>query len=66
LLGGILLAQLVHIGASYTPLLAAKLQLEPIQFTVWIQLLPTALVILGVIEIFKRLKKTAPKTRSNY
>ena len=53
LLAGIMLAQLVHIAASYLPLLNNILQLEPIKFNEWILLLPTALSIIVVMELFK-------------
>ena len=52
LLVGILLAQGVHILATYSPL-GATLQLEPITLTEWLILLPTAAILLGVMEIFK-------------
>ena len=52
LLVGILLAQGVHILATYSPL-GATLQLEPITLTEWLILIPTAAIILGVMEIFK-------------
>lgn len=53
LLISILLAQGIHITASYIPFLAGILQLEPILFHEWIRLLPTAAIILIVMEIFK-------------
>ena len=52
LLVGILLAQGVHILATYSPL-GTTLKLEPITLTEWLILLPTAAIILGVMEIFK-------------
>ena len=52
LLVGILLAQGVHVLATYSPL-GATLQLEPITLTEWLILIPTAAIILGVMEIFK-------------
>ena len=52
LLVGILLAQGVHVLATYSPL-AATLKLEPITLTEWLILLPTAAILLGVMEIFK-------------
>ena len=57
LLGGILFAQLVHIGASYVSFLSDILQLEPIAFSEWIRLVPTAILILVVMEVFKGLKR---------
>ena len=53
LLGGIIIAQLVHIAASYIPGLNTTLQLEPITLAEWLRLVPTAASILVVMEIFK-------------
>lgn len=50
---GIILAQLVHISASYIPGLNTTLQLEPITLNEWLGLLPTAALILMMMEIFK-------------
>jgi len=50
---GILLAQGVHISASYIPGLNSTLQLEPIALNEWIVLLPAAASILVVMEAFK-------------
>ncbi len=52
LLAGMLLAQGVHILATYSPL-AVTLQLEPITLSEWLKLVPTAAIILLVMEIFK-------------
>ncbi len=52
LLAGMLLAQGVHILATYSPL-GATLHMEPITFSEWLKLLPTAGIILLVMEIFK-------------
>lgn len=52
LIAGMLLAQLVHILATYSPL-GATLHLEPITLSEWLKLLPTAAIILLVMEIFK-------------
>lgn len=49
----ILMAQGLHIVAAYIPALANILQLEPVQLEEWIKLLPTAAIILVVMEIFK-------------
>jgi magnesium-transporting ATPase (P-type) len=53
----ILLAQGLHITASYIPFLADILQLEPIQLHEWMKLVPTAAIILIAIEIFKWWRK---------
>lgn len=52
----ILIAQLLHIGASYVPFLADTLQLEPIRWQEWVKLLPTAVIILITMELFKMLR----------
>lgn len=52
LLAGMFLAQGVHIMATYSPL-GATLHLEPITFSEWLKLLPTAAIILAVMELFK-------------
>ncbi|MBZ5856267.1 cation-translocating P-type ATPase [Flavihumibacter profundi] len=50
---GITLAQTVHISAAYIPGINDILQLEPITAIEWIILLPTALLILAGMELFK-------------
>lgn len=50
---GMVLAQLLHISASYIPGLKETLQLMPITFNEWIKLVPTAASILVLMEIFK-------------
>lgn len=52
LIAGMVLAQAVHILATYSPL-GSTLQLEPITISEWLKLLPTAAAILLVMEIFK-------------
>lgn len=49
----IILAQLVHIAASYTPGLSDILQLEPITLKEWLFLIPLASLILFAMEIYK-------------
>ncbi|MGF1606760.1 MAG: cation-translocating P-type ATPase [Rhodothalassiaceae bacterium] len=46
-------AQLIHIGAMYTPGLSDVLQLQPISFQAWAMLLGVALILLVVEEIHK-------------
>jgi len=53
LVAGIIVAQLAHISAAYIPGLNTTLQLEPITLNEWLKLLPTAVSILVVMEIFK-------------
>jgi len=47
------LAQLVHIGAMYTPWLKDVLGVQPVTFTEWLQLLGCALSVLAVMELHK-------------
>jgi len=49
----IILAQIVHIAASYTPGLRDILQLEPITLKEWLFLIPLASLILFAMEIYK-------------
>ena len=53
LIAGLIVAQSVHISAAYIPGLNETLQLEPITMREWLILLPAALSILVVMEIFK-------------
>ena len=55
LFAGIIVAQSVHISASYIPGLNRTLQLEPITLTEWMTLAPAAIIVVVVIEIFKGL-----------
>jgi magnesium-transporting ATPase (P-type) len=57
LIAGMILAQLVHISASYIPGLNTTLQLDTLTFNEWIKLVPTAASILVVMEIFKWLRR---------
>ena len=52
---GTLAAQLVHIGAMYTPGLAEVLGVRPVSFGLWLELLALALVMLVAMEAHKRL-----------
>jgi magnesium-transporting ATPase (P-type) len=54
---GVILAQSVHIAAAYVPGLNETLQLEPITLKEWIIMLPAALSILLVMEVFKLVRK---------
>jgi magnesium-transporting ATPase (P-type) len=53
LLCGIIVAQLVHISASYIPGLNTTLHLEPITLNEWVLLVPMAASMLVVMEVFK-------------
>ncbi|MBT8437852.1 MAG: cation transporting ATPase C-terminal domain-containing protein, partial [Gammaproteobacteria bacterium] len=53
LLGGTLIAQLVHIGAMYTPWLGDVLGASPVTFEQWLSLLGLALSVMVVMELHK-------------
>jgi magnesium-transporting ATPase (P-type) len=57
LLVGTLAAQLVHIGAMYTPGLREVLSVQPISAAHWMELLGIALVILAAMELHKLLRR---------
>ncbi len=52
----IVFAQLLHIAATYFPFSASILSLDSISFQEWIILLPTASIILIVMEVYKKLR----------
>lgn len=56
---GVILAQGVHIAAAYIPGLNSTLQLEPVTMNEWLTLLPLALSIVLVMEVFKWFKRRA-------
>jgi len=53
LLGGTIIAQLIHIGAMYTPWLGDVLGASPVTFEQWLTLLCLALSVLFVMELHK-------------
>jgi len=57
LLFGTLAAQLIHIGAMYTPWLSDVLHIQPVSFDFWIDMLLIAITILIVMESHKFLRK---------
>ncbi len=57
LLFGTALAQLIHIGAMYTPWLGDVLGAQPVSFQNWLMLLGLALSVLIVMEIHKLVRK---------
>jgi magnesium-transporting ATPase (P-type) len=59
LLIGTAAAQLIHIGAMYTPWISDVLQIQPVPFMHWLELLGLALVLLIVMEIHKVIKMRA-------
>ena len=50
---GTIIAQLVHIGAMYTPWLGDVLGASPVSFAQWLNLLGLALSVLVVMELHK-------------
>jgi magnesium-transporting ATPase (P-type) len=54
LLFGTVAAQLVHIGAMYTPGLREVLGVHPVSAAHWLELLALATAILGAMELHKR------------
>lgn len=56
LLFGTLAAQLVHIGAMYTPGLREVLGVHPVSAAHWLELLAIATVILAAMEVHKRFR----------
>jgi Ca2+-transporting ATPase len=56
LLYGTLAAQLIHIGAMYTPWLSEVLNIQPVSFDEWIKLLVLALFLLVVMELQKHFR----------
>jgi len=53
LLFGTAAAQLIHIGAMYTPWISDVLQIQPVSLEHWLQLLGMALSVLVVMELHK-------------
>jgi len=53
LLAGTVIAQLVHIGAMYTPWLGDVLGASPVSFEQWLMLLGLALSVMVVMELHK-------------
>ncbi|NOY63391.1 MAG: HAD-IC family P-type ATPase [Gammaproteobacteria bacterium] len=56
LLFGTCAAQLIHIGAMYTPWISDVLRIEPVSLNHWLGLLSLALTVLVVMELYKALK----------
>ena len=57
LLFGTIIAQLVHIGAMYTPWLNEVLQIQPVSLQLWFELLLMALSVLVAMELHKAIRK---------
>jgi len=58
LLMGTLIAQLLHIGAMYTPWLGDVLGVQPVSFLQWLGLLALALSVMLVMELHKGFRST--------
>ena len=56
LLFGTLAAQLVHIGAMYTPWISNVLHIQPVSLNFWLDMLLIALIILIAMEVHKFLR----------
>ncbi len=54
---GTLAALMIHIAAMYTPGLSSVLQIQPVSVVQWILLFGLALSILGIMEIYKALRR---------
>jgi len=57
LLIGTAVAQLVHIGAMYTPWISDVLRIQPISLEQWLELLGLALSVLVAMELHKAFRK---------
>jgi calcium-translocating P-type ATPase len=66
LIAGMIIAQMLHISASYIPGLNSTLQLDHITFNEWIMLVPTAASILVVMEIFKVWRRRQTEKKLSY
>ena len=56
LMGAVIGAQAVHIGAAFVPGLRDVLQIEPITLQMWLLLVPIAASVLLVMELDKALR----------
>jgi Ca2+-transporting ATPase len=57
LLFGTAAAQLVHIGAMYTPWISDVLHIQPVSRQYWPELLGLALILLVVMELHKAFRR---------
>ena len=57
LLMGTVIAQLVHIGAMYTPWISDVLHIQPVTPQHWLELLGVALTVLIVMELHKAVRR---------
>jgi len=58
LLIGTVIAQLIHIGAMYTPWISDVLHIQPVTPEHWLELLGIALIVLVVMELHKLIRKS--------
>ena len=57
LLFGTLAAQLIHIGAMYTPWISDVLRIQPVSLNYWLDMLMVATTVLLVMEVHKLLRR---------
>ena len=60
LLFGTIAAQLIHIGAMYTPWISDVLQIQPVSLETWFELLALAFSVFVVMEIHKLIRRLLP------
>ncbi|MGB1885545.1 MAG: cation-translocating P-type ATPase, partial [Gammaproteobacteria bacterium] len=64
LIGGILIAQSIHIGSMYLPGISTILEISPVSMQTWLELLGVALLLLFFDEAHKfRLRRHPQRTR---
>jgi magnesium-transporting ATPase (P-type) len=63
LVGGVVLAHLLHIGAMCMPFAQKILKISPVSFDEWLKVFATAASILVVMELFKLGRKLLPKAQ---
>lgn len=66
LLFGTLIAQLIHIGAMYTPWISSVLEIQPVSIEHWLELLGLALTVTIVMEIHKLYLLLCGRTNARY
>jgi calcium-translocating P-type ATPase len=60
---GTLAAQVVHTGAMYVPWLSSALEIQPVSFGHWLELLLIATTVLWSMEIYKLVQRTKSMKR---
>ncbi len=66
LLFGTLTAQLIHIGAMYTPWISGVLRIQPVSIEHWLELLGLALTVTIVMEVHKLYLLLCGRTNARY